>query len=109
MGLMDRTVFLDTFGDTPILRVMDFLTLNEEFDHSMSDIAEQSGVGYSTLKLFWPTLEEKRIVTHVRTIGRAKMYRLNDHNTIVKKFKDLYWATTRKAVHELVSEKMLVH
>lgn len=94
----NNSVFLDIFGDTPILRVLDFLVINEEFDQSMTDIAHLSGVGYSTLKLFWPKLEEECIVTNTRTVGRAKMYKLNTKNPIVKKFKDFYWATTKQQV-----------
>lgn len=39
-------------GDTPILRVLDFFMIYEEFDYSMTDIAKHAGIGYSTLKLF---------------------------------------------------------
>ncbi|MBI2142692.1 hypothetical protein HYU15_04380 [Candidatus Woesearchaeota archaeon] len=48
-----QTAFLQTFGESPVLKVLDFLIVNEDFDHSMTDIARHSGVGYSTLKLFW--------------------------------------------------------
>ena len=54
----DKSVFLEIFGDSPILRVLDFLVVNEEFDYSMTDIAKLSGVGYSTLKLFWQKFED---------------------------------------------------
>ena len=50
-----KTAFLQVFGDSPMLRVLDFLIVNEDFDYSMTDIASQSGVGYSTLKLFCKT------------------------------------------------------
>ena len=97
----DKTIFLQVFGDTPILRVLDFLIVNEEFDYSMTDIAELSGVGYSTLKLFWPKLEEEKIVKLTRTIGNAKMYQLNSQNPVVKKFKELYWTVTKQKVREM--------
>ena len=57
-------------------KVMGFLIVNEDFDYSMTDIAAQSGVGYSTLKLFWKKLEESKIVKQTRVVGKAKMYRL---------------------------------
>lgn len=106
---MEKTLFLETLGDTPVLKVFDFLILNKEFDQSMTDIAEGSSVGYSTLKLFWPTLEEQGIVTHVRTVGKAKMYKLSHSNPIVKKLEDLYWTVTKHAVHEKMEEDVLVH
>ena len=93
--LMDKTIFLEVFGDTPILKVLDFLVVNDDFDYSMTDIAENSGVGYSTLKLFWNNLEKNSIVKHTRTVGKAKMYKLNCSNMIVKKLIALYWETTK--------------
>ena len=102
-----KTAFLQVFGDSPMLKVLDFLIVNEDFDYSMTNIASQSGVGYSTLKLFWKKLEESKIVKQTRVVGKAKMYRLNFENSIVKKFRDLYWETTKQAVHEEVKEKKL--
>ncbi len=104
----NKTAFLEIFGDSPILRVMDFLVVNEDFDYSMTDIASLSGVGYSTLKLFWSKLEKEGIVVNVRTIGKAKMYKLDLSNPIMKKFRDFYWETTKQKVHEKVKEEEIV-
>ena len=103
-----QSVFLSTFGDSPTLRVMDFLVVNEDFDYSMTDIANSSGVGYSTLKLFWNRLEKDRIVEQTRTVGKAKMYKLNLSNPVVKKFRDFYWETTRQKIHEKVKKEIVV-
>jgi hypothetical protein len=103
-----KTAFLQVFGDSPMLRVLDFLIVNEDFDYSMTDTASQSGVGYSTLKLFWKKLEESKIVKQTRVVGKAKMYRLNFDNPVVKKFRDFYWETTKQAVHEGVKEKRVL-
>ncbi|MEK6891715.1 MAG: helix-turn-helix transcriptional regulator [Nanoarchaeota archaeon] len=103
-----KTAFLQIFGDSPMLKVMDFLIVNEDFDYSMTDIASQSGVGYSTLKLFWKKLEESKIVKQTRVVGKAKMYRLNFENPIVKKFRDFYWETTKHSVHGDLKEKKLL-
>ena len=96
----NKTAFLDIFGESPVLKVFDFLVVNEDFDYSMTDIANLSGVGYSTLKLFYGKLEKQGIVTKVREVGKAKMYKLNMSNPVVKKFRDLYWETARQRVHE---------
>jgi len=104
----NKTAFLEIFGDSPILRVMDFLVVNEDFDYSMTDIASLSGVGYSTLKLFWNKLEKEGIIVNIRTVGKAKMYKLNLVNPIIKKFRDLYWETTKQKVHEKIKEEELI-
>ncbi|HII65839.1 TPA: hypothetical protein HA295_03630 [Candidatus Woesearchaeota archaeon] len=100
------TAFLQVFGESPILKVMDFLIVNEDFDYSMTDIASLSGVGYSTLKLFWKNLESNGIVRNTRIVGRAKMYRLNVANPVVRKFRDFYWETTKHAVREELKEEI---
>ena len=92
----EKSVFLETLGDTPILRVIDFLIVNDDFDYTMTEIAKHSKVGYSTLKLFIKNLEEKNIVVKTRTVGKAKLYKLNSKNTVVKKLKELYWDITKK-------------
>jgi hypothetical protein len=92
------TVFLNTFGDTPVLRILDFLVVNEDFDYSMTDIAKLSGVGYATLKLFWKNLEKQKIILLTRFVGKARMYKLNYSNSVVVKFRDFYWETTKNKV-----------
>ena len=100
----EKTVFLEIFGDSPILRVLDFLVVNEEFDYSMTDIAKLSGVGYATLKLFWQKLEEEGVITNTRTVGKAKMYKINADNPVMKKFRDFYWETTKHPVHQKLTK-----
>jgi len=93
-----KSVFLEIFGDTPVLRAIDFLIINEDFDYSMTDIASLSGIGYSTLKLFWDNLENSLIVKQTRIVGKAKMYKLNYSNPAVKKFRGFYWEATKQGI-----------
>lgn len=102
------STFLRMFGDTPLLRVMDFLVIHEEFDYSMTDIAKEAGIGYSTLKLFWPTLESSKIVAMTREVGKAKLYRLNNKNPVVARFKELYWEATKAKARQIIAEKIPV-
>ena len=100
-----KSVFLEIFGDTPLIRVLDFLIVHEEFDYSMKDIAKFSGVGYSTLKLFWNRLEKNRIVKQTRKVGKAKMFQLDLTNPIMGDFKSFYWIITRQKVHEAIQDQ----
>ncbi len=102
------STFLKIFGDSPLLRVMDFLVIHEEFDYSMTDIAKEAGIGYSTLKLFWPTLEKTGIVSMTRVVGKAKLYRLNNKNPVVAKLRDFYWTATKAKTRQLIAEKIPV-
>lgn len=99
-----KTIFLRIFGTSPLMRMLDFLIVNEEFDYSMKDIARFSEVGYATLKLMWPKLERNEIIRQTRAVGKAKMYRLNLENPIIKKFKVFYWDITKQAIRKETKE-----
>jgi len=101
------SVFLETFGTSPINRVLDFLIVHEEFDYSMTDIAKLSGVGYATLKLFWKNLVGRSIVICTREVGKAKMFKLNFENQVMQKFKQFYWETTKLKTDELLEKSVI--
>lgn len=104
MKMAEKSLFLKTFGDSPKLRVLDFLIVSYEFDYSMKEIAEKSGVGYSTLRLFWKELVKDEIVVHTRDIGNATLFKLNTKNSIVKKFDKMYWEITEAITNQLHPE-----
>ena len=101
-----KSLFLKIFGDNPILRVLDFFMVYEDFDYSMTDIARNAGIGYSTLKLFWKDLIKYKIVKQTRVIGKAKLYQLNKQNPVVNQFRKLYWATTKTETEKLLKQKI---
>jgi Fe2+ or Zn2+ uptake regulation protein len=72
-----------------VLKVLDFLIDNEAFDHSKTDVAKGAGISRATLFNIWHILEENGIVVETREAGRAKMFKLNKANPIIKKFMEL--------------------
>ena len=91
----EKGIFLTIFGDSPILKIFDFFMIYGAFDYSMVQIARNAGVGYTTLKFIWPHLMREKIVVQTRTVGKAKLFKLNKENEIVKRFKRFYWAVTK--------------
>lgn len=86
----DETLFIKFFGTkNPVLKVLDFLIDNEAFDHSKTDIAKGAGISRATLFNIWHILERNGIVIETREVGRAKMFKLNKANQIVRKFMEL--------------------
>jgi hypothetical protein len=69
--------------------------VHDDFDYSMTDIARHAGVGYATLKLFWPRLEQHRIIKQTRIVGKAKLYTLDHTTPAVKQFIALYWSVAK--------------
>lgn len=106
----EASVFLQVFGYSPKLKVIDFLIVHSDFDYAMKEIALKSGVGYSTLRLFWDDLIKNNIVEFTRVLGKAKLYRLNRNNPAVKAFERMYWETTDKIIEQRhVKKKVLAH
>ena len=95
---MEKSVFLREEGNTPKNRIWGFLIVHSEYDYSMKDIARYSGVGYTTLKEIWKEFREKKVIVETRTVGKAKMYRLNLKNHVVNRFIDYYWAVVDSVV-----------
>ena len=62
---------------------------NEAFDYSKTDIAEGAKMSRATLFKVWPRLEALDLITATRTVGQAKMYRLNKKSPLVKKLMEL--------------------
>jgi len=94
----NRSIFLEYFGDTPKLRVMDFLIDNHMFDYPMTEIARKSNVSYNSIKLFFPDWVKKGIVIKTRKIGKSDYYKLNLKNYFVKNLIKLDWILVTKTI-----------
>lgn len=80
----EESLFVQFFGDYPIIRVLDFLLENRFFDYSRKEIAKQTGIGTSTIHTFWDKLLKFGIIVETRKIDRASLYALNTESPLVK-------------------------
>lgn len=87
---MQKSIFLEFVGHSPVNRLLDFLLTGRDFDYTMTDLANKSGISWSTLHRIFPRFVKNKIVVQIRQIGRAKLYKLNQNNPIVQKFVALY-------------------
>jgi len=83
--MKQKSLFIDFFGDYPIIRVLDFLIENEIFDYSRKDIAKYSDVSWNTLEKFFEKLLKMKIIIRTRKVGKSDMYKINLENPTVKK------------------------
>ncbi len=81
----NNSVFLEIFGDSPRMKVMDFLLENHIFDYSKRQIAEFSRISYNTLETFWDQMLVLELLKETRKVGKSRMYILNIENLIIKK------------------------
>jgi predicted transcriptional regulator len=87
----NETIFVEVFGNNPIIKVLDFLITFQLFDYPLTEIAKNSGVSYSTLQTFWEKLERNNIVIKTRRVGKSDLYKLNTKNPAVKQLIKLDW------------------
>src|SRR3990167_1872530 len=103
----DKTAFVEVFGTSPLIRVLDFLITYREFDYSLTDIAKETEVGWNTLHSFFFKLVEKGIVKETRQVGRAKLYKLNTDSPIAKNLIEINNLVTSKAVDDELKKQEL--
>lgn len=82
---MEQTIFRKAIGDTPQIRVLEFLIEGRDLDYSLSDIVEGAEIGRTTLFRIWKDIEKLGFVKQTRTIGNAKLYRINQNNPFIKR------------------------
>lgn len=100
--MKQETVFVEVFGNNPVVKVLDFLITFQLFDYSLTEIAKNSGVGYSTLQTFWDKLIRNKIVIKTRRIGKSDLYKLNTNNPSVKQLLKLDWNLIKGSEKEIL-------
>ena len=87
----EKFVFERIAKGNSMMKVMDFLIQNKEHDFTITEIAESSNVGRTTL---WGGLLESMLdeglIIKVRNIGNAKLYKLNLEDEKVKSLISLH-------------------
>lgn len=104
---MEKSSFRMVFGDSPLIKVIDFLLDNREFDYSLTHIAKNADVGWVTLHQFWRKLADTGIVKKTRKIGRAELYKLNEESPIVQKLLEIDFAVSKSLVKKELSKQKI--
>ena len=91
----EKSLFLEQFGYTPQLRVMDFMIENHFFDYPLTEIARESNVSYNSLKSFIDNFIETGFFIKTRRVGKSDYYQLNLNNLFVKNLIKLDWMLTK--------------
>ena len=106
----NKSFFLMQFGDTPQLRVLDFLIDNHFFDYPITAIAKGSNVSYNSLKVFFKRFVDSGILVKTRKIGKSDYYKMNLENPFVANLIKLDWNLTKSNIlPELRERKIAVN
>ena|SRR3989344_1524403 len=103
-ALDDDSIFVEVFGGSPSIRVLDFLITFAEFDYPLTEIAKNSKVSYSTLQTFWYKLEKNNLVVKTRRVGKSNLYKLNTDNPAVKELQKLAWKLIKGSERKVLAE-----
>lgn len=106
--MKQESIFVEYFGDTPMVRILNFLILGKDFDYSMTDIANGSHVGWTSFTKAWNELEKRKVVAHTRNIGRAKLFKLNTQDPTVQKLVKLHWEIIKTETDKMLSKKKVL-
>ena len=102
-ALLNDSVFVEVFGGSPIINVLDFLITFASFDYPLTEIAKNSRISYSTLQIFWHKLEKNNIVVKTRRVGKSDLFKLNTNNPAVKQLIKLDWNLVMGSEQEICS------
>ncbi len=94
----EKSLFLEQFGDTPQLRVIDFMIENHFFDFPLTEIARESNISYNSLKGFIDKFIQTKFLIKTRRIGKSDYYQLNLKNLFVQNLIKIDWALTKSYI-----------
>ena len=97
----NKSLFLYNLGDTPQLRVLDFLIDNHFFDFPMTEIARGSNVSYNSLKVFFNNFINSEVLIKTRKVGKSDYYKLNIENPFIKNLMKLDWNLTKSSLNRI--------
>lgn len=86
---MEESIFLDHVGDSPRMRVLQYLIEGRAFDYTLTDLLN-ANVSGGTLNNLLPKFLELGMVVKTRKIGRATLYKINKDNFVAKQLIFLY-------------------
>jgi predicted transcriptional regulator len=84
-----QSILLKTLGDSPKLRITDFFMDNPLFDFTKKEVIEALGMSKQTFYKYFRDLEEYGIVKVSRTIGKARLYKVNLQSPMVKMLNEM--------------------
>lgn len=99
-----KGLLIEIFGESPIVKVIDFFITYPDFDYTKNFVANETGVSRMTMEKIWKEMIKKELIVKTRTIGNAEYYKLNKENP---KVMFLVRSITQTIFKEIESEKLV--
>jgi Fe2+ or Zn2+ uptake regulation protein len=88
--MAEKSLFLEFMGESPTMKVIDYLITERELDFSITDIADNSSIGRATLYRILDGLMQNKIIVPTRKVGKARLFKLNSKNKKISKLIEIY-------------------
>lgn len=70
--MKEKSVLIEFFGDSPLVRIIDFLIEKRPFDTTKEEIIRETGISRNSLFKLWKKIEDYGLVTkknwEIRTV-----------------------------------------
>ena len=106
--MTDESVLIQYVGNTPKLRVMDFLIDNMPFDYSKKEIIEGSGISKTTFFKIWKDFVKFGILKPTRKYGKAQLYTIDKEHIFIKKLLALEFALANEYAEKVAKSKAVL-
>ncbi len=98
------------FTGSATAKILDVLWEYQDIDLTLTDIADEAEINYTTLMKALPLLEELGMVTMMQQVGNAKLYQINKDDIVIKRLiKFLNELNLRLAEREAAKQEMHIH
>ncbi len=78
-----NSIFVDTFGEYPLIKVLDFFLMYHNYEYSKMQVAKELGISPTTIEKMWNKLIKDGIILKTAT-KNVKLYKLNTENRLVR-------------------------
>ena len=86
--MKNQSLLAKVFGYSPKMRIIDYLMDFPTNDFTKKEIIEGLGMSKQTFYKYFDSLEELGIVKVNRTIGKAKLYKIDYESPLIKTIVD---------------------
>ena len=107
LGKESQSVITEVLGYSPRVKILDYLFDFPTNDFTKKEIIEALGMSKQTFYKYFGSLEKFGMVSVSRTIGKAKLYKIDSGSELVKSIRDLEMKMSLK-IAEQEEEPILV-
>jgi len=79
-----KTTFQKIFGDSPLIKVIDYFLDNQEWDYTKIQIAKSTKISRVTLNDILEKLLKSGFIKATRTVGNSTFYQINGENIVAR-------------------------